>query len=65
MYRRYPAFVRSLQNANEEFNRTVDALEQDAAAGKIFLIAPSEPVTVNRFDGDMEKRTKRRGVEFS
>jgi predicted patatin/cPLA2 family phospholipase len=55
MYRRYPAFVRSLQNANEEFNRTVDALEQDAAAGKIFLIAPSEPVTVNRFDGDMEK----------
>lgn len=55
MYRRYPAFVRSLQNANEEFNRTVDALEQDAAAGKIFLIAPSEPVTVSRFDGDMEK----------
>jgi len=30
-------------------------LKQEAAAGQIFLIAPSEPVTVKRFDGDMEK----------
>ena len=55
MYRRYPAFVDSLRQANEQFNQTVEELEQEAAAGQIFLIAPSEPVTVKRFDGDMEK----------
>ena len=55
IYRKYPAFVRALGAANEEFNRTVDMLERKAAAGEIFLIAPSEPVKVSRFDGDMEK----------
>lgn len=55
MYRKYPAFVRSLQQANEQFNRTADRLERQAAAGEIFLLAPSRPVTVKRFDGDMEK----------
>ena len=54
-YRKYPAFANSLKSANENFNRTADELEQEAAAGKIFLIAPSKPVTVTRFDGDMEK----------
>lgn len=55
MYRKYPAFVKALGSANEEFNQTADMLERKAAAGEIFLVAPSEPVTVSRFDGDMEK----------
>ncbi len=55
MYRKYPAFVKSMENANESFNRTVEELESEAKSGKVFLIAPSKPVTVKRFDGDMEK----------
>lgn len=55
LYRRYPAFVRSLEAANEDFNRTVDALQADADAGRVFVVAPSRPVTVKRFDGDMDK----------
>lgn len=55
MYRRYPEFVKSLEAANGAFNRTADELERGAAAGELFLIAPSEPVSVRRFDGDMEK----------
>lgn len=55
MYRKYPAFVQSMENANEGFNRTVEELEADTESGKVFLIAPSKPVTVKRFDGDMEK----------
>ena len=55
IYRKYPAFVQALAQANEDFNRTVDLLEKKAASGEVFLIAPSEPVTVKRFDGDMEK----------
>ena len=55
MYRKYPNFVKSLENVNEEFNRTVDELERSARDGSIFLIAPSKPVEVTRFDGDMDK----------
>ncbi len=55
IYRRYPNFVRALEQANEKFNRTVEDLQSRADRGEIFLIAPSQPVTVSRFDGDMEK----------
>lgn len=55
LYRKYPAFVEALSSANEAFNRTVDELAREAAAGKVFVVAPSEPVKVTRFDGDMEK----------
>ena len=55
LYRKYPNFVKSLQEANTRFNETVDLLEKLAASGEVFVIAPSEPVTVSRFDGDMEK----------
>jgi predicted patatin/cPLA2 family phospholipase len=55
LYRRYPNFVATMERVNGEFNDTVDELERQAAAGEILLLAPSEPVTVSRFDGDMEK----------
>lgn len=54
-YGKYPNFVRSLEAANENFNATADRIEQKAKDGSLFLIAPSEPVTVSRFDGDMDK----------
>lgn len=55
MYRKYPEFINSLENVNERFNETVEELERRSENGEIFLIAPSEPVTVTRFDGDMDK----------
>ena len=55
MYRRYPEFVKSMSKTNERFNRTADMLEEKASRGRLFLIAPSEPVEVTRFEGDMDK----------
>ena len=55
MYRRYPAFVESIENANARFNAMTEELEAEDAAGRIFLIAPSSEVTVSRFEGDMDK----------
>lgn len=55
IYRKYPNFVKSLEAVNENYNCMVELLEKKAAADEIFMIAPSEPVTVSRFDGDMEK----------
>ena len=54
-YGKYPEFMKSLETANEKFNDTVELLEKKARDGSIFLMAPSEPVTVTRFDGDMDK----------
>ncbi|MBO6302789.1 MAG: patatin family protein [Ruminiclostridium sp.] len=54
-YGKYPEFVKSLESANENFNATADKLEQKAKEGSVFLIAPSKPVEVTRFDGDMDK----------
>ena len=55
LYRKYPAFLEALGNTNTQFNQTVEMLENKANTGEIFLLAPSQPVTVTRFDGDMEK----------
>ena len=55
IYRKYPDFIRSFEKVNGDFNKTVDLLEKQAENVEIFLIAPSKPVEVTRFDGDMDK----------
>lgn len=55
MYRRYPNFLESLKMSNDRFNEAADELERRAKAGELLLIAPSEPVRVTRFEGDMDK----------
>lgn len=55
VYRNYPQFARALINSNEDYNRQCDELERLAAEGRIFLITPSEAVSVSRLEGDMEK----------
>lgn len=55
VYKKHPNFVKSLNRVNADFNKTVNELECQAKNGDIFLVAPSEPVKVSRFDGDMDK----------
>ena len=55
VFRNYPKFVRSINRTNAYYNRQCDELEQLEAEGRIFVIAPSEPVSVSRLEGDMEK----------
>ncbi|HAK58438.1 MAG TPA: patatin family protein [Lachnospiraceae bacterium] len=55
MYKDYPAFVDSISHTNEKFNRMADEMDEREAAGEIFVVAPSEVVTVSRFEGDMDK----------
>ena len=54
-YREYPNFVTAMNNANAQFNRVTEELQADDAAGKIVAIAPSKPVKVTRFEGDLDK----------
>ncbi|MBO6109069.1 MAG: patatin family protein [Eubacterium sp.] len=55
MYRDYPNFVNSIANTNIKFNRMADELEREEKKKRVYIIAPSKPVTVSRFEGDMEK----------
>ena len=55
MYSKYPEFVDAINATSGDFNRLCDELEELHKAGKVFVIAPSVPVEVSRFEGDMEK----------
>lgn len=55
MYRKYPNLLDSMAKVNEDFNEMVDMFEEKSADGEMFLIAPSKPVEVTRFEGDMDK----------
>ena len=55
IYRQYPNFVASLLTSDENYNRQCQELENLEQKGKIFVIAPSQEVTVTRLEKDMEK----------
>ena len=55
MYHKYPKLLDSMEKVNDNFNEMADMLEEKASDGEIFLIAPSKPVEVTRFDGDMDQ----------
>ncbi|MBR0435438.1 MAG: patatin family protein [Lachnospiraceae bacterium] len=55
MYHKFPEFVKAIEGANKKFNETVDLLYALEASGEVFIIEPSEVVTVTRFEGNMEK----------
>lgn len=54
-YRNYPEFARSLANSDENYNRECDELEELRQQGRVFVVSPSQPVTVSRMESDMEK----------
>ena len=54
-YRRYPAFAQKLADSTRDYNRQCDEIERLHSQGRLMRIAPSEPVTVSRIEGDMEK----------
>ena len=55
MYHRYPQLVENLATAAVRYNAQCDAIEQLHAEGRIFRIAPSEPVLIDNMEGDVEK----------
>ncbi|WP_225047635.1 patatin-like phospholipase family protein [Lacticaseibacillus kribbianus] len=51
----HPAFVEAAIGRPEMYNRQADALDALERAGAAFVIAPSQPVTVKRLEGDTGK----------
>ena len=55
VYRRHQAFASVLDKRDIRYNGEYDELDRLAAEGRIFIIQPSEVVTVGRVEGNLEK----------
>lgn len=55
IYHDYPAFAEKLARSSIDYNHQCDELLRLEQEGRIFMLAPSEPVTVSRVEPDMEK----------
>lgn len=55
IYDTYPILRRLLENEAEMYNSLCDHIDALEKQGRIFVIAPSRPVRIMRFEGDMEK----------
>ena len=55
VYKKYPAFARTLSHDDEDYNRQCDELESLEKEGRMLVFCPSEKVEVGRVEKDMEK----------
>ena len=53
--RKYPNLMYDLYEEQEHYNILISRIEQLEAAGRLFVLAPSQPVTISRFEGDIEE----------
>lgn len=51
-YRHFPALAEALLNQWQTYNRSLDALEGEEAAGRLFVIRPTRPLQVGRYSQD-------------
>jgi predicted patatin/cPLA2 family phospholipase len=55
IYRKYPEFAKALADTNAKYNYQCEDMNRLEKQGRIFVISPSQPVTVGRLERDMEK----------
>ena len=55
IYKPYPKFIKALEEMDANYNRQCEALEILQEQKRIYVIAPSQPVTVGRLEPDLEK----------
>ena len=54
-YHKYPELVRSIGEVDALYNRQCDEIENLHAEGRIYRFAPSEPITIGKLEGDVDK----------
>ncbi len=53
--KRWPQLAASLGRSNADYNRLCDELDQLAAEGRVFVVAPSRSMAIGRMEKDLEK----------
>ena len=54
-YRKYPNFVKALENRHINYNKEMKLIEQLENEGKIFVLRPRSPLCIGRLESDVEK----------
>lgn len=54
-YRKYPEFIKCLQNRPDEYNKMVEDIKTLEKEGKIFVIRPDRPLDIGRMCHDVKK----------
>ena len=54
-YRRYPLFAEPLKNRHKVYNQTLKDIRQMEENGEIFVIRPSEKLTIGRMEKDLKE----------
>ena len=54
IYKEYPKFLNTLDERLQVYNQQRELLEKREDEGKLFVIAPKEPLKIKRLDRDME-----------
>lgn len=57
IYRKYPAMRQALGNRNGLYNSQLDLVDKLEEEGKLFVIRPENPITVDRIEKDIDKLT--------
>lgn len=52
-YRKYPEFVKAMQERHIHYNRTLDEINLMEKEGSVFVIRPSQPVEIGRLEKNM------------
>ena len=55
LYRKYPKFVKTLENRANHYNQTMDDIEQMEKDGTLFVIRPSRPLEIGRMSQDVKE----------
>ncbi len=55
VYRKYPRFVQTVNQRHVHYNQTIRQIEEMEAAGEIFVIRPSQELTIGRMEDDPDK----------
>lgn len=54
-YRHYPLLKNSLMEEAPRYNVLVDRLDLLEEQGRLYVLAPSEPIDIRRFEGDLDR----------
>lgn len=54
-YHSYPKMLRNMTYSEARYDSLLDEIDADEAAGISFVQAPERPVTISRFEGDMDR----------
>lgn len=57
-YNKYPNFIKSLSDSNRVYNEQCDKMAELHDRGEIFMLSPSEPVNIGRFEGNLDTLKK-------